>query len=244
MLEFISHKACVRSIQMKKNRCIHKIKNECDAKTTFIILCARKSNRRGYKNIPLTLINEKETLIERQIKIISDNYKDHEIIIVSGFEHDKVVSYVNNLDYPNVRVAENKDYKSSDVFDGWRFALNIALRQDTYIIHGDRLFKESYIKDITRTTHTFVHDFDKNNYDLGLLYDNGYFINMSYGLPNVWSEIFFISKSDFNTAKNIANEYKQRKIYGIEGFINALSRNVKISVLDRNPEDVKILKEI
>jgi choline kinase len=229
---------------MKKSRCIHKIKNECDSQTTFIILCARKSNRRGYKNIPLTLLNEKETLIERQIKIISDNYQNSEIIIVSGFEHDKVVNYLSALDYPNVRVAENKNYKSSDIFDGWRFALNIALNQDTYIIHGDRLFKESYIKDRTRTTHTFVHDVDKNNYYLGLLYSNGYFINMSYGLPNVWSEVFFISKSDFTTAKNIANEYKKRKIYTIEGFINALSKNVKISVLEKDSEDIKILKEI
>jgi choline kinase len=244
MLELISRKACVRFIQMKKNRCIHTIKNECDAKTTFIILCARKSSRRGHKNIPLTPINEKETLIERQIKTISDNYQNSEIIVVSGFEHDKVVNYLKKLDYPNVRIAENKDYKSSDVFDGWRFALNIALKDDTYIIHGDRLFSDSYIKDRTRDTHTFVHGFDKNNYNLGVLHENGYFINMSYGLPNVWSEIFFISRSDFTTAKNIANEYKQRKIYTIEGFINTLSKNIKISVLNRNSEEVKILKEI
>lgn len=229
---------------MTNKRFIHKIKNECDKPTTFIILCGRKSSKRGYKNIPLTPINETQSLINQQIEIIKDNYKDNEIIIISGFEHDKVVSHISNLGYKDVRIAENKDYKESNVLDGWRFALNIAIVKDTYIIHGDRLFDESYLKEKSRATHTFVHDFDKNNYDLGLLYENDNFINMSYGLPNVWSEIIFISKNDINIFKDTINEYKSRKIYSIESFLNIMSKKINISIIQKEPQEIRLLKEL
>lgn len=229
---------------MNNKRFIHKIKKECDIQTTFVILCGRKSNKRGYKNIPLTQINNDETLIDKQINIIDSNYKNYEIIIVSGFEHDKIINHIHNSGYTNVRIAENKDYKSSNAFDGWRFALNIALTEDTYIIHGDRLFNDSFIKANIRETHTFIHDLDKNNYDLGISVKDKMFVNMSYGLPNVWSEIFFINKSDFNLIRSIANQYKQRKIYNIECFLNILSNHINISVLSQNAQEIKILKEI
>lgn len=229
---------------MRNKRFIHKIKNGCDKPTTFIILCGRKSSKRGYKNIPLTPINEVETLIGKQIKIIKDNYEHDEIIIISGFEHDKVVSHISGLGYKDVRIAENKDYKESNVLDGWRFALNIAIVKDTYIIHGDRLFDESYLKEKSRATHTFVHDFDKNNYDLGLLYENDNFINMSYGLPNVWSEIIFISQDDFDIFKQIVNECKNRKIYNIENYLNTVSKTINISVIQKPHQDIRVLKEL
>lgn len=229
---------------MNNTRFIHKIKKECDIPTTFIILCGRKSNKRGYKNIPLTPISNNQTLIDKQINIIDSNYKDYEIIIISGFEHEKIVNHIHKSEYTNIRIAENKDYKSSNAFDGWRFALNIALAKDTYIIHGDRLFSDSFIKGKTKNTHTFIHDLDKNNYDLGLSIKDEMFVNMSYGLPNVWSEIFFINKSDFNLIRNIANQYKQRKIYNIECFLNILSKHINISVINQNSQEIKILKEI
>lgn len=229
---------------MTNKRFIHKIKNGCDKPTAFIILCGRKSSKRGYKNIPLTQINETETLISRQIQTIKDNYKNNEIIIISGFEHDKVVAHISDLGYTDIRIAENKDYKTSNVLDGWKFALNIAIVKDTYIIHGDRLFDASYIKEKMRTTHTFVHNFDKNNYDLGLLYNDVSFINMSYGLPNVWSEMMFISKNDFNSFKYTINESKNRKIYSIENFLNIMSKSINISVIQKPPQEIRVLKEL
>lgn len=230
---------------MKSKRYIHKIKNDCNQKTTFIILCARKSSKKGYTNIPLTLINENETLIDRQISTILNNYDDGEIIVVSGFEHDKIVDHIHDKKYANVRVAENKDYKSSNILDGWRFALNIALKEDTYIIHGDRLFKdECILNPKIKSSHLITHDIDKNNYDLGLLFDGDEYINMSYGLPNIWSEIFFISKKDFDLARKVINEHRNRKIYNIENFINQLSREIKISVINKQPKDIKVLKEL
>lgn len=230
---------------MKTKRCIHKIKNDCNQKTTFILLCGKKSNKKGYRNIPLTNITSEVTIIDFQINTILDNYNDGEIILISGFEHDRLVSHVHKKQYRNVRIAENKNYDNSNIVDAWKFALNIAITEDTYIIHGDRIFSaSSIVSPKVKNSHVITHDYNKNNYDLGILAKENRFINMSYGLPNVWSEIFFISKSDFNIARDALNDYKKRKIYTIESFINELSQKTKISVVNKEPSDIQTLKDI
>jgi len=245
MVVFIFHIVCVQFIQMKNKKCIDKNKHECDSKTTFIILSAQKSNKRGYKNIPLTILNNNETLIDRQINTILRCNKNSDIILVSGFEHDRIVDYVHSNQYNSVRIAENQHYKMSSILESWRLGLNLALNQDTYIIHGDRIFNESCLSSKANgETHTLVHDINKNNYNLGILYEENKLINMSYGLPSVWSEIFFISKKDFNITRTLINEYKKRKIYTIESFINTLCHEIPISILHKSVDDVKTLKEI
>lgn len=230
---------------MKSKRYIHKIKNECNQKTNFIILCGRKSTKKGYKNIPLTHINNKQLVIDDQINTILNNYEEGNIIIVSGFENDKIVSHVHDQDYPNISIAENKDYKESNILEAWKFALNIAQEEDTYIIHGDRLFTDSCITNYKiKNSYTMTYSYSKNNYDLGLLSEDGKYINMSYGLPNVWSEIFFICKKDFKTVRKMINQYRQKKIYNIESFMNLLSRTINISVIEKTTNDIKPLKEI
>lgn len=230
---------------MNKKRCIHKIKNDCNQKTAFIILCGKKSNKKGYGNVPLTQINPKETIIDRQINAILNNYDNNEITLISGFEHDKIVNHIHSKKYENVRIIENQNYKSSTILDGWRIGLNSILKEDVYIIHGDRLFNESCIcNSQVNNTHAVVHKHDKNNYNLGLLFDEKKLINISYGLPYVWSEIFYIKKQHFDLVRNTINNHRQKKIYNIESLINSISQKIEISVVQRKHKDIKILKEI
>jgi len=228
---------------MTNKRYIHKSKKDCDTKTTFIILCSQKSNKRGYSNIPLLKLNDGNYLIDKQINTINRLYKDCEIVIISGFEHEKLVSHIREKQYNNIRVFNNQNYKMTGALECWILGLNVSLCHDTYIIHGDRIFDESFLTD-TKETHTFVHDVNKKNYNLGILSENDKLINISYGLPNTWSEIFFISKKDFDLSRNLINEHKKKKIYNLDSFINILSQETTISVICKKNKDIKTLKEV
>jgi len=227
---------------MKNNRFIHEIKNDC-SNITFIILCASKSNRRGYKNIPFSLVDNR-LLIDKQISTINSVYNHSEIIIISGFESSKLINHIHEKKYKNVRIVENSNFKHSNTLDGWRIGLNSSLDSDIYIIHGDRVFNKDAIKNKNKKTHLITHDFDKNNYNLGIIYEQESFINISYGLPNVWSEICFISQKDFTISRHIINNCKNKKIYNIEGFINYLSEKIDISLVKKKTGSIKTLKEI
>lgn len=228
---------------MRNKKFIHEIKNECTTKTTFIILCAKKSNKRGYKNIPL-FPTDTGTLIDNQINTILSVYKKSDIIIVSGFEYEKTVNHINAT-YENVRIVENQNYKNSDILDGWKIGLNLAVRSNVYIIHGDRSFSKECINGKNRKTHLITHTVDNANYNLGLLYDeNNMLLNISYGLPDVWSEIFYIGKKDFTTCRNLINESKNNRIYNLDGFINLLADHIEISVVRKDSKNIKTLKDI
>jgi hypothetical protein len=227
----------------KNSNCVHNIKEDACKQTTFIILCAKKSQNRGRGNVSLQNVDKDNTLIDLQIKTITKNYVNNEIILVSGFEHDRLINHIISKEYKNIRILENRTYKSSDILDGWRLSLNIALENDTYIIHGDRYFDKSCITGY-KNTHVITHKKDRSNYDLGILQEDNKLINISYGLPSVWSEIIFLSHKDIGVAKKIINEHKKRKIYTLESFINQLSREVKICVVDKEPQSITLLKEL
>lgn len=228
---------------MKKNF-IHEIKDECRSNTTFIILCGKKSNKRGYKNVPLLPTNNC-FIIDYQIKTISSFYKQSDIILVSGFEHERTVNHIHSKNYQNVRIVENQNYKNSDILDAWKIGLNLAIKSDVYIIHGDRIFSKEVINDKNKKTHLITHDFDHSNYNLGLVYnENDILLNISYGLPNVWSEIFYISKEDFTIARKLINSNKRTRIYSVDAFINLLSEHIEISIVKKDPKHIKTLKDI
>lgn len=231
---------------MSKKNCIHEIKSLNGDKVTFILLCAQKSNRRGYNNVALSDVHNQKKVIDLQIECINKAHPNNEIILISGFEHEKVVQYVHKNKYQNVRIAENKNYEKTSALDGWKIGLNLSIPGNTYIIHGDRIFSSSMISDENHEqgTHTYTHNIDKTNYDLGLLIENNKLINISYGLPNVWSEIFFIHADDFQITRKLINETRRRKIYSIDSFINLISRQFQIKVIEKHSNEVYTFKDL
>ena len=229
---------------MNKKRFIHEIKNECENKTTFIILSAKKSTKRGQKNIPLFQINNRY-LIDYQIENIKSTNVNPEIIIISGFEHDRIINYIHKSGHRDIRIFENTNFRNSTTLDGWRMGLNIANESNVYIIHGDRIFNQETIKTSANPgTHLITHKVDKNNYNLGISASNNILLNVSYGLPNIWSEIFYIQKEDFHTSRNLINSCKKEKIYNIEGFINAMTKKTQIYVVKKDSKAIITLKDM
>lgn len=229
---------------MKNKKCICTSKKSHNEPITFIILCSQKSNKRGYHNIPFTQIDNR-FLIDLQLSTITANYPEAEIILISGFEHSKLVDYIHNSNFKNIRIAENKNYKMSSALDCWIFGLNLASKSRTYIIHGDRLFSSLCISTSnSHATHILCHGSDKNNYNLGLLIEKDAMINISYGLPNMWSEIFFISRDDFDLTRKLINDYEKQKFYSLESFVNKLAGNIKIPVISVDSTDIRVLKEL
>ena len=190
-------------------------------------------------------INRTQTIIDNQIQTINNTYSNNEIILVSGFEHKYLVEHIHNKSYNNIRIIENQAYKDSSVIDGWRIGINACIPDDTYIIHGDRTFTSNCISNDNKYNCLITHTSDKHNYNLGVLAKNdNQLMNVSYGLPNVWSEIFFLNRTDFLNARDILNNYEKYKLYSIEQFMNHFSEETTIMISKKKTNDVKTLKEL
>lgn len=230
---------------MKQSKFIHKTRTRNRQKVTFIILCAAKSNTRGGKNIPLKHIGPDLLLIDEQIKKIRDMYDDSEVLLVVGFESENVINHIQAKNYKNIRIVENLLHKTTGVFDSWRIGTNCSTEGDLFLIHGDRLFNSNAIKiENLNRSYLYTHKKDKNNYNLGISYTDHRFMNLSYGLPSVWSEIFFVCEKDYNVYKSSLNSASKNKIYTVDHFINKLSSVIDIYIEDNENIDIKTLKEI
>lgn len=225
--------------------CIHTIKSDSTHRTTFLILCGEKAGVKGIQNIALTPIKNESKLIDRQIATINKNYTNSEIILLVGFESRKVINYIYDQKYDNVRILENKNYMNESSIDAWRLGINCSLESNLYIIHGDRIFNNrAIVSQYKNSICTSICHVVKKNYNLGIIYDNNKLINISYGLPHVWSEILYIPQQYYKRIRNKINETKSRKIYTVEKFINFINKDIDVYVDDSTDIKVNPLKEI
>lgn len=225
--------------------CIHSIKQLKNEKETFILLAANKSKIRGQKNsISLMNLEFGERVIDNQLNTIYSTYPNCEIFLATGFDSENVIRYVINK-YKNVRIVENLDYKNTSSLHTLRTVINLTLSSGLHIIHADRLFNSRAITPKNKNkSFIYTHKMDKSNYQMGVCYQNKKLMNMSYGLPSVWSEILFISRKDYDEVKLAINEIESNGIYSIYEFINRTTDRIEYFVDDDKSIEVEDLKEV
>tara|TARA_A100001201_G_scaffold128855_1_gene114034 strand:+ start:7483 stop:8178 length:696 start_codon:yes stop_codon:yes gene_type:complete len=230
---------------MNRQECIHTIKQTNLDRTTFIILSGGKSGVKGTQNIPLTKVNNRTLVVDHQIKTINKYYKNADILLMTGFESKRIIQHIDEKKYPNVRIFENKNYSEESIIDAWKLAVNCCCEGKIYLIHGDRIFNQEAIIPYSEN-HICVSVYKnvKKNYDLGITHINDKLINISYGLPEIWSEILFVPKKYYRTIKAKLNQAKTKKIYTVEKFLNTVNQEIDIYVDSKNKIDIKSLKEM
>ena len=105
------------------------------------------------KNHPkcMTELNEEETIISRQLKMLEElGIKD--IVITTGPFEDKLIDYVNNLNLDlNIKFINN------DKFDSTNYIYSIykakeELEDDIVLMHGDLVFSKDVLDDVIRNS--------------------------------------------------------------------------------------------
>lgn len=201
----------------------------------FIILSAGKPRIRGCNCAsPLIPFNGTK-LINKQVSVIGEVFKNPKIILVSGYKFDEVKEYVK-AKHPKIRLLNNKEHLETSSVDSLKLAMKYCNNRDLFIIHGDRVFsKTSIIK--RKESYTLYYDIDEKNQKMGLsIDDEDDLLNMSYGLDKVWSEITFLSKRDVSKVKRQI----EKKHYSLPELINA--SDLKLDVL--YSKNIKELRKI
>ena len=105
------------------------------------------------KNHPkcMTELNEEETIISRQLKMLEEiGIKD--IVITTGPFEDKLIDYVNNLNLDlNIKFINN------DKFDSTNYIYSIYkakdyLEDDIVLMHGDLVFSKDVLDDVIKSS--------------------------------------------------------------------------------------------
>ncbi len=198
---------------------------------------------------PKALIKiNKETIIERQIRILSNLYPNSRFIIPVGFEKAKIKSSINKKE--NIKYVINNEYENTTVVKSIELAFKKTRdRFPILIIFGDLVFSDKFILNIPLNNTSVLIDSNENKRNrIGLNFkqEDSKVLNFSYGLTMNWSQILLISSKD--------KEYFYKLISGplshkflLHEILNKfiLSSSIKIFNNDNNDIiEVNSLKDI
>jgi len=220
---------------------------------TIILFSENHGHRmKSYGPISLIKIGNK-TLIEKQIDAINNVFSNFEIILCSGFETSKIVTFIKSkLSHINIRIVENQIHYNSNCCESARLCINNTTNNKVLFCNGGILINSQSLNAVDLNTNCVLmqdHSYDPN-FEIGIIQNNNRLENFSLGVKNkYWSEIFFI-----NGEKDIANfssilynpDFKNKFMFEA---INEFNKKSYIRVI-KNPresmklDNIKTLKRI
>lgn len=184
-------------------------------KYSIIIPAAGQGTRmKSYGVKSLIKLTPKLTVIENQLNIISNTFKNYEVILITGFEACRVMRKTPS----NIINIENERYDETNVCRSIGMGLRAATTNRVVIVYGDLVFNQ----EIFNTT------FDKDSFvivdpsntmtdnEVGCTIMDGMLKQIMYDLPNKWSQIAFFTGKELEILKEITWNSENERLYGFE----------------------------
>ena len=217
---------------MRTNRFTSRIKKKGAGTTpdnplTVVIPAAGMGHRmKSYGPKCLLQSNQKETIIEKTISNVKKEYPYSDIIVVVGFESEKIIKTLPH----NIRVVENHRYEETNIGESIRVGINAAANKNLLIIYGDLVFNVYSIRGLTSNGPCVVIDskFRFKEEEVGVTVVDDVVTNFAYGLPKKWSQIVYLEDESFDYLKFLCSDKRKDKLYPFELLNIIINSGVEI----------------
>ena len=176
----------------------------------------------------LIAINKKHTILSKQLMSINSCFRRHEIILVGGFEHEKLPRI------PNVKMIVNPDYEHTNVLHSINLALRKIKNNKVVVIYGDLVFNKACLNLPFYKESAIVTSDTMKDEEVGCVVQNGKLEHMFYGLPNKWSQIAFFTGKELELLRDVSHN---KMWFGFEAINEILVREGEFKVF--NPKHGK-----
>ena len=182
----------------------------CDVLMNVIIPSAgvgRRMKSYGCKSL-LTIRNEK--LIDIQIKHIENTFAKHEIILITGFDSDRLMNHSPS----NLIKIENEKYYENNVVRSICIGLR-ATKDNNHvlIVFGDVLFNKDCLEHIDVNQSSIIISNHMGDGEVGCnINTKGNLEHMMFDLPNKWGHILYLTGKELTLFKKmVCNKNLERK---------------------------------
>jgi choline kinase len=206
---------------MKKH--INKIYEPKETKLINVIIPAAGIGRRmksyGCKSLLLVKNNK---LIDLQIKNIENSIPNHEIILITGFDSDRLM---NNSPDHLIKI-ENEKYYENNVSK----SISIGLRatkdsNHILILFGDLLLNNETIDKIDFQKSSIVISEHMGDNEVGCnINQKGSLEYMMFDLPNKWAQIIYLTGKELTLFKKIVWSKQNHKKFCFELINDVVSQ--------------------
>ncbi len=152
-----------------------------------------------------------ETLLDRQLAWIKKNFPQNEIILVGGFEVDKLF---NNVPDHIIKV-ENERYEATNMVRSVALGLRASTTSNVVILNGDLYFKNIKIS-LTKQSCIITCDELMPKGEVGCIINKGILANIMYDLPTKWSQICYLTGKELKKFKELCFNRDNEQKYTYE----------------------------
>ncbi len=233
----------------RATRNIRKIKKEEDTKLSIIIPAAGMGNRMTTYGVKSLIQIKNETIISRQLNIIKKSFKEYEVILVTGFESDKLMNKTPN----SIIKIENTNYETTNVIKSIGIGLRATLNDRVLIVYGDLVFTPNTLR-MPLETSTLLLDNSglMKKEEVGCSSQGDTLEHMTYQQPKKWAQIAYFTGRELELLRRISYNKNNTMLFGFEainkimnmgGKFKVYSSKSKVTDID-NSKDLLKVKEI
>ncbi len=147
------------------------------------------SRMKSYGPKCLIPLNKTHNVLTRQVRLIHETLSNYEIILVGGFEFDKLRRQAP----PSLHLVRNRDYLDTNVAHSIRLGLEHETAKNIIIIYGDLVFhKKAFEVEFNNQSKILTSYFMKER-EVGCTECNGILEHIFYDLDNKWAQIAYLT---------------------------------------------------
>jgi len=178
-----------------------------------------------------------ERLIDLQIKHISNTIPQHEIILITGFDSERLMSHSPD----DIIKIENEKYYENNVIRSISIGLRATKNNDhILIIFGDVLLNRVTLEKIDYSKSSIIISSHMSDNEVGCNINNkGNLEYMMFDLPNKWGHIMYLTSKELDLFKKNAWSKQKDKKFCFEIINDIVNQGGKIKcIID---DDIKVM---
>jgi choline kinase len=206
---------------------------------------------KSYGPKPLIELSGRETVIGRQLRILRGSFPRAEIIVVVGYEAERVIKSLPC----NIKIVENELHDQTNILRSIGMGLRVASHPNVLLVYGDLVFNTPAVQWACANGSSLLVD-SKGQIgedEVGANVVGGQVTNLSYGLPIKWAQIAFFSGRELAVFRRIAGDPDRRRHFGFEAINSVIDgggrfraiepRGMRVAEIDSS-KDIEFARKV
>lgn len=183
------------------------------AKRIGVIIVASAHQKRSGINTNrfLLQLEDGRTVLQYQIDLLRANLRNPEIVVVTGFEHDKIFRSLNH----KISLVENDLWETTSIMRSITLGLRATTSSKVLIIPACLAFKSSVLKTLEEHENGAIISDPRgiNSNELGILTENNHVMHFDYDLPIKWSQLSFFGGKTLHYLRDVCERDMSRYLF-------------------------------
>lgn len=207
--------------------------------TAIILLSEITKGMKSIGSKALLSINETTTILDHQISYLKKNYNPKQIILCTGFDHDRIVKSTQK--YKNIIYCFNDGYDTENQCGSLiKCIKNIDINDALIITNGLILFDKIKLGNKSTTYFTKNLADKKHKFDIGISSETDAYL--FFDLENKWIELLYLCKNQIDAIKNNykINYISRLFLFELINELNKQQNNIDYVIINQKYDAIKV----